>query len=156
MVGNAQVERLLRVCDPVVVCPEEALGLGTPREKIRVVSERGEERLIQPASGLDLSGAMRVFCAQLVGSSGALDGAVLKGRSPSCGLNNTLLMADRDTDRELGITSGLFAAELCRRLPALAVISEDQLADPVRFETFASRISRAAAERCRTSTGGGS
>jgi len=37
------------------VCPEVEIGLGVPRETLRIVKQNNELRLIQPLSGLDLT-----------------------------------------------------------------------------------------------------
>lgn len=67
------------------VCPEVAMGLGVPREPIRVVEQKGAPRLVQPATGRDYTEAMEKFSAAHLDGLGPVDGFLLKNRSPSCG-----------------------------------------------------------------------
>ena len=39
----------------IPICAEMEIGLGVPRSSIRIVSVKGELRLIQPATGLDVT-----------------------------------------------------------------------------------------------------
>ena len=76
------LERLLRCCEAVPVCPEQLGGLSTPR----IPAERRGEKVIS-ASGQDITAAFSrgmeqtVRIARLYGARLAL----LKQRSPSCG-----------------------------------------------------------------------
>ena len=67
----------------VPVCPEVDIGLDVPRDPIRIVNLRGEARLLQPDSGLDLTERMTEFCESFLGSLGDVDGFILKDHSPS-------------------------------------------------------------------------
>ena len=43
------------------VCPEVEIGLGTPREPVRLVFEGDEVKMIQPDTGKDLTRKMKRF-----------------------------------------------------------------------------------------------
>ncbi len=45
----------------VPVCPEVELGLGTPRETMRLEKADGGVRMVMPKSGRDLTDAMREY-----------------------------------------------------------------------------------------------
>jgi len=45
----------------VPVCPEFEMGLGVPRESLRLVNEKGDVRLIAPVSGTDNTRLMNVY-----------------------------------------------------------------------------------------------
>ena len=68
----------------VPVCPEVEIGLGTPRAPIRLVRGGSGPRLVQPESGLDVTGRMTAFSTGFL-EDRTVDGFVLKSRSPSCG-----------------------------------------------------------------------
>lgn len=104
-------------------CPEVGIGLPVPRPPIQVV---------QLAQGQHVRGVEdpdRDFTSELAAYAGQLpadlDGFILKARSPSCGLGSTPLF-DQD-DREIGTTSGGFAARLQSRLPLLPLCDEAEL-----------------------------
>ena len=68
------------------VCPEVEIGLGVPRDPIRLVRVRKDDEpsLIQPSSGLDLTAKMLDFAREfLAGLEGSVEGFILKSRSPS-------------------------------------------------------------------------
>ena len=84
------VETLGRLVEWVPVCPEAELGLGTPREPIRLVRDAGQAdgvRLVG-RSGVRLTGGMRRFARSRVRALAKADlsGYVLKKDSPSCGM----------------------------------------------------------------------
>ncbi|HSN14400.1 MAG TPA: DUF523 domain-containing protein, partial [Anaeromyxobacteraceae bacterium] len=60
---DKRADALLRTLGPrvtwVPVCPEVELGLGVPREPIRLEGRRTAPRLVGVESGTDLSAAMR-------------------------------------------------------------------------------------------------
>lgn len=66
-------------------CPEMAVGLGCPRDPVRVVRDGDSMELLQPATGRRVGAAMREFSAAYLASMPPLDGYLLKSRSPSCG-----------------------------------------------------------------------
>ena len=74
--------------DFIPVCAEMEIGLGVPRDSIRIVSIKGEQRLIQPTTGLDVSEKMRDFSTHFLSSLPEVDGFILKYRSPSCGMKD--------------------------------------------------------------------
>jgi uncharacterized protein YbbK (DUF523 family) len=124
----------------VPVCPEVEIGLGIPRETLRLVRDGGDLRLVASRSGADHSATMRRYAARRVRALGRLGlcGYVLKSNSPSCGLVGVPLH-DRD-GRLAGGGRGLFADELMRRLPSLPVEDEKHLQDPALRENFVTRV----------------
>jgi len=58
MIPDPFVRKLIPLADFLPVCPEMEIGLGVPRDPIRVVSEKGGLRLIQPSTGLDCTEKM--------------------------------------------------------------------------------------------------
>ena len=68
MISDEFVRRLTDHVDFVTVCPEMEVGLGCPRDPIRVVMISKQPRLVQPTTGKDISDTMRVF------ARGFLDG----------------------------------------------------------------------------------
>jgi uncharacterized protein YbgA (DUF1722 family)/uncharacterized protein YbbK (DUF523 family) len=78
------------------VCPEMEIGLGVPRDPIRVVQEEGELRLIQPASGRDVTREMMAYAEDFLEAAGEVDGFLLKSRSPSCGFRDVKIYPCRE------------------------------------------------------------
>jgi len=120
----------------VPVCPEMAIGLGVPRETVRLERRGGGVRMVAPGSGKDHTGAMRRWARGHLGelARARLSGFVLKEGSPSCGLSGVKVRrADGRTSRD---GRGLFAEDLTARFSVLPVEEEGGLADARRRERF--------------------
>ncbi len=124
----------------VPVCPEVELGLGTPRETLRLVRKDGQVRLVQPKTGRDLTGEMRAFARRRVEALAdeRLSGYVLKKDSPSCGMERVRVYTDAGTADRGG--RGLFAEALIARFPQLPVEEEGRLSDPRLRDNFVERV----------------
>ena len=81
------VRRLAAHVELMPICPEVAVGLGVPREPIRLVRRRGRTVLIQPTTGHDLTEPMHDFTSRYLGELPEVEGFLLKARSPSCGIH---------------------------------------------------------------------
>jgi len=124
----------------VPVCPEVELGLGTPRETIRLVQLGGDTRLVTVSSGVDLTDPMSDFARRRVAKLAEenLSGYILKKNSPSCGMERVKVYADKGPAKRSG--RGLFAAALLERLPHLPVEEEGRLCDPRLRENWVERV----------------
>ncbi len=121
------------------VCPELEIGLGVPREPIRILAGDGGRTLVQPATGRDLTQRMTTFSQSFLGTLKEVDGFILKSRSPSCGIRDTKIHdADQETVLERG--AGIFAAAVLEHFPDAAVEDEKRLRNRVRREQFLTRL----------------
>jgi uncharacterized protein YbgA (DUF1722 family)/uncharacterized protein YbbK (DUF523 family) len=77
--------------DFVTICPEVDMGLSIPRESIRLVMQK-DLRLLGYMSGDDFTPRMQSFLEDL--EIFDVDGAILKSRSPSCGINGVKVYKD--------------------------------------------------------------
>jgi len=140
--------------DWVPVCPEVELGLGVPRPTLRLAGSPKAPRLLQEASGEDLTARMRAYAVARVSELERLDldGYVLKRASPSCGLLRVRVYREHGAPGADG--RGLFAAALVEGMPMLPVEEEGRLTDPGLRENFIERVFAMA--RWRAFLGGGS
>ncbi|MHC4606435.1 MAG: YbgA family protein [Planctomycetota bacterium] len=121
------------------VCPEIEIGLGVPRDPLRLVGKR-RPRLVQPASGRDLSSRMRRFCAACMRTLEGADGFLLKGRSPSCALADAKIFPSKRAPSPAARGPGLFGHAVLERFPHAAAIDERRLADARRREHFLTKL----------------
>ena len=123
----------------VPVCPEVEVGMGTPRESIRLVREGEAVRLVGPRSGEDWTDRMTAFARRRTeGLAGAdLSGFVLKKDSPSCGMERVKVYGGGMPSRT---GRGLFARALLERFPDLPVEEEGRLCDPRLRDNFVERV----------------
>lgn len=130
--------------DPLVefvrVCPELELGLGVPREPIRLVEQENDVRLVTSKTSEDLTDRMKVYAEERIDrlEKMGLDGFILKKDSPSCGMERVKIHMDNGHNQKVG--RGLFAQVLMRRMPLLPVEEEGRLCDPVLRENFMQRV----------------
>jgi len=133
----------------VPVCPEVEVGMGVPRESIRLVSSTDEAgpRLVGTATGTDHSVAMRAWARRRARDLAAADlcGYVLKKDSPSCGMERVRVYAAREgapagagPPARDGV--GVFARVLMDALPLLPIEEEGRLADPRLRDNWVERV----------------
>jgi len=127
----------------VPVCPEMEIGLGVPRETLRLVRDASAARparLVANQTGIDHTDKMNSYAQRRVVALGGeeLSGYVLKKDSPSCGMERVRIYGSSGTPTRDG--TGLFAAALIRRYPSLPVEEEGRLNDPHLRENFVERV----------------
>lgn len=124
----------------VPVCPEVEMGLGTPRQTLRLVRRSGDLRMVM-ADGHDYTDQMRRFATQRVEQlkHEDLSGYVLKKDSPSCGLTRVKVYEENGIPAKTG--RGLYAEALLERWPHLPVEEEGRLQDEGLRENFLERVS---------------
>lgn len=126
--------------DFVAVCPEMEIGLGTPRESLRLVQSGSQVRLVAPKSGSDHTTKMREYSLRRAKQieSQRLVGYVFKKDSPSCGMERVRVYGDAAMPNKNG--RGLFAAAVIDLMPALPTEEEGRLGDPRLRENFVTRV----------------
>jgi uncharacterized protein YbbK (DUF523 family)/uncharacterized protein YbgA (DUF1722 family) len=124
----------------VPVCPEVELGLGTPRETLRLVQSGRRVRLMMPKTEQDWTKRMQQFAARRVDdlARAHLCGYVLKADSPSCGKERVKLYSGAGESSRTG--RGLFAEALLARCPLLPIEEETRLQDAGILENFIERL----------------
>ena len=123
----------------VPVCPEIELGLGAPRDTLRLI-KRGQDVRMVMADGADYTDEMRAYARRRVDELAGddLDGYILKRDSPSCGMERVKVHGEAGPAERTG--RGLFADALLARLPLLPVEEEGRLSDPRLRENFIERL----------------
>jgi uncharacterized protein YbbK (DUF523 family) len=126
----------------VPVCPEVELGLGVPRPPIRLVHGGDNPRLVEPVSGDELTERMENYAREKVHQlqEAGLDGFILKGASPSCGVEGVKVFGQDESPSRNGV--GVFARMLIRRWPDLPVAEEGWLENSDRRRDFFEHVLR--------------
>ncbi len=124
----------------VSVCPEQAIGLGTPREPIRLVGDTHNPRAVGTVNAeLDVTDALSAYGQRTAAELTDLCGFILMQKSPSCGMERVKVYQYSGHTAEHGGV-GLFAAALMRAQPNLPVEEDGRLNDPVLRENFITRV----------------
>lgn len=124
----------------VSVCPEAEVGMGTPRETVRLEGDLEGPHMIAPRSGTDWTARMNQWSRRRARQMAEdnLSGFVFKKSSPSCGVFRVSVM--QANGQPLAKGRGLFAAEFTRRYPLIPVEEEGRLYDPRLRENFLERV----------------
>ncbi|UCC48367.1 MAG: DUF1722 domain-containing protein [Gemmatimonadota bacterium] len=143
---NAQVipYDFVRELEPFVtfipVCPEVEIGLGVPRDPIRIVAVAGEARLVQPDTGRDVTAEMASFATSFLGSLGEVDGFILKNRSPSCGISDVKIYHGTDKSASATKGAGFFGGRVLDMYPGLTIEDEGRLRNYRIREHFLTKL----------------
>ncbi len=125
----------------VAICPENECGLGIPREPVRLEGDPDRPRLFTLNSRIELTGKMEAWIERRLGELEQVDlcGFVFKAKSPSCGLKSTKIFGNGSVFLS---GRGLFAAAFTKRFPAIPVVEENDLHDPLAKAIFIEKLTR--------------
>jgi uncharacterized protein YbgA (DUF1722 family)/uncharacterized protein YbbK (DUF523 family) len=140
MISSELVAKLKDFVEFVPVCPEVEIGLGVPRDPIRIIRTGGKLRLVQPATGRDLTDDMERFAARFLDTLAAVDGFILKGRSPSCGLKEAKIFPGPDNPSAVAKGMGFFGNAVMEAFPLVPVEDEGRLTNFRIREHFLTRV----------------
>jgi len=140
IIASNFVEKLKPYVDFVPVCPEVEIGLGVPRDPIRIVLVNGEKRLLQPATGLDFTEKMKRFAETFLDSLKAVDGFILKSGSPSSGFKNVKVYPSIEKVASISKAPGFFGEAVLQKFPSLAIEDERRLLNPRIKEHFLTKL----------------
>ncbi|AEH51570.1 YbgA family protein [Pseudothermotoga thermarum] len=140
LVKDEFVLKLRDFCQVITVCPEVSIGLGVPREKIIVYVEDGIYKVSQPATGRDLTNELNDFAEKFIENLKEVDGFLLKSKSPSCGVSNTLVYKDSQGLFFHSKGKGLFAMKVLKTFPLVPVEDEGRLKNPSIKDHFLTRL----------------
>jgi uncharacterized protein YbgA (DUF1722 family)/uncharacterized protein YbbK (DUF523 family) len=137
--GHKRFRFLTDELDPYVdwvpYCPEVEIGLGTPREPIRLTVD---SRLVNRSGTADHTSAMAALPLPV-----GVDGYVFKAKSPSCGIR-AIPRYRGDGEASGAYGRGLYAARVIAEYPLLAAEDEGRLNDAGLREAFVERVFAAA------------
>ena len=140
IISSDFVRKLKHCVTLIPVCPEVEIGLGVPRNPLKIVSSDGKLKLVQPDTGIDLTDKMLTFAESYLNSLPAVDGFILKSSSPSCALGDAKVYLDCLEPVPTARGSGLFAKKALHKYPHLAVEDEKRLENPWTAKRFIKRV----------------
>ncbi|MGQ0615105.1 MAG: YbgA family protein [Planctomycetaceae bacterium] len=134
-------QTLGRYFEWVAVCPEMEIGLGAPRESLRLVGDPEDPRILAPRSGVDHTESMRAYADRRLDELAPLGlcGYLLKKGSPSWGMERVRVYHEGGGSA-VRQGKGVFAQALLRRFPLLPVEEEGRLHDMALRENFIERV----------------
>jgi uncharacterized protein YbgA (DUF1722 family)/uncharacterized protein YbbK (DUF523 family) len=122
------------------ICPELAIGMGVPRDPIRLVGDVSAPR----ARGVkdptvDVTKPLRAYARAVVPTIADVCGYIFMKNSPTCGLYRVKVYGDPGVPPN-GHGRGIFAAGIVEGRPELPVEESGRLEDPVLRENFVTRV----------------
>jgi len=143
--GGHTLDRFLRdqlgqYVDYFPVCPEVEIGLGTPRETLRLVGDPDAPRLLTAKTGIDHTDKMVTWAQGTLDrlAEAGICGYVFKSKSPSSGMARIKIYDGNGGVRRGGV--GIFARAFMERFPQLPVEDEGRLQDVGLRENFIVRV----------------
>lgn len=126
--------------DFVALCPEVAIGLGIPRQPIRLVGDPAMPQAVGSVdSTLDVTHALHDYGASMAATHTDICGYIFMQKSPSCGLERVKVYQDGGRPAELS-GRGIYANAFCAAHPDLPAEEDGRLNDPVLRENFLTRV----------------
>ncbi|SCP96960.1 YbgA family protein [Anaerobium acetethylicum] len=124
----------------ITVCPEVEIGLGIPRDPVRLVTEQGKIELYQPATGKLYTQEMNQYASDFFESADRINGFILKGRSPSCGIKDVKIYLGKEKSSASMKGAGLFASHAMKHYPYLPIEEEGRLTNYAIREHFLTKL----------------
>jgi len=126
--------------DFIQACPEVAIGMGIPREPIRLVGDAETPRALGTVNReLDVTDALAEYGTRMADELGDICGYIFMQKSPSCGLERVKVYRENGAPVDGG-GRGIYAQAFCERHPNLPVEEDGRLNDAVLRENFVTRV----------------
>lgn len=149
-IRSPEVANLKPFLNFVPLCPEMEIGLGVPRDPIRIIlqeqsapaekSPKKEKRLVQPDTGRDFTGSMKDFLDSFFEKLQVVDGFILKEKSPSCGIRRVKIYPGPGKVPVAFQDSGFFGGAVLERFAHLPLEDEGRLRNARIREHFLTRL----------------
>ncbi len=124
----------------VPACPEVAIGMGIPREPIRLVGDAENPQALGSVNReLNVTQALADYGVQMATELDDISGYIFMQKSPSCGLERVKVYRENGAPVDGG-GRGIYAQAFCARHPNLPVEEDGRLNDPVLRENFITRV----------------
>lgn len=126
--------------DFIPLCPEVAIGMGVPREPIRLVGDPEAPQAVGTVnSELNVTEALAEYGTHMAAEVGDICGYIFMQKSPSCGLERVKVYRENGAPVDGG-GRGIYAKAFCERHPDLPVEEDGRLNDAVLRENFVTRV----------------
>ncbi len=135
-------QTLARYFDFVGFCPEQGIGLPTPRPPIRLVAHQGAPTIRAvdfKDNTVDHSESLVRFAEQTCAKIDDLSGYIVKKDSPSCGMERVKVY-EKDAAPPVRRGIGIFTQRIMLKRPELPLEEEGRLMDPHLRENFVTRV----------------
>lgn len=135
------MERIRPHAEIITVCPELEIGLGVPRNPLRIIGIKEEDRkLYQPDTGRYFTREMRDFTRKFLEGLPETDGFILKSRSPSCGIKDVKIYPREGKVAAAVQDKGFFGGSVLSAFPGSVIEDEARLTNFRIREHFLTKL----------------
>lgn len=124
----------------VPVCPEVEVGLGIPRETLRLVGDPDDPQLVTTKTGVDHTASMKTWAKKRLQELAQenLCGFIFKCDSPSSGMVRVKVYGKKGMPQKKGV--GIFARAFMDFFPLVPVEDDGRLRNPLIRENFIDQV----------------
>jgi uncharacterized protein YbgA (DUF1722 family)/uncharacterized protein YbbK (DUF523 family) len=140
IISSEFVKSLKPFVNLISVCPEVEIGLGVPREPIRIVSKDDKRYLIQPSTDKNVTKDMQKFISKFLAEIKEIDGVILKSRSPSCGLKDVKIYPTKEKSAPIMRSAGFFGDAVLKHFNNCPIEDEARLRNSIIKEDYLRKI----------------
>lgn len=134
------VESLEPYVEFIQVCPEVEIGLGIPRAPIRLILIDDEYELYQPEHERIVTPEMNEYSHRVLSGIPEIEGAILKGRSPTCGIKDVKKYQSLVKGASSIKGVGIFAEHVYDYFPTSSIEEEGRLTNLGIREHFLTKL----------------
>jgi len=134
------VSKLKKFVEFIPICPEFEIGLGIPRDPIRIIEKEKKRILIQPLTDKDVTKKMNDFSDKFLDNLKNIDGFILKSQSPSCGIKDVKIYPRTTNSAPKFRDSGFFGQKVLEKYYFLAIEDEARLRNTAIKDHFLKKI----------------
>ncbi|NIM47034.1 MAG: DUF523 domain-containing protein [Candidatus Aenigmarchaeota archaeon] len=142
--GQSIPSKIIRDLKPFVefikVCPEYEIGLGVPREPIRIVKVGNEYRLIQHKTNRDVTDDINSFSQKFINGLKDVDGFIFKSKSPTMGITGIKVYSGMKGSPVIDKCGGFFASRIAEIYKGYPIEEDDRLRNKKIREHFLTKL----------------
>ena len=127
IINNNHIKKMKNFIDFFPVCPEVEIGMGTPRDTIKIVENKNETLLYQTETKKDFSDKMNKFSRNYLKDLDNIDGFIVKSKSPSCGFKSAKIYQKKTGAPAIKKDNGLFTRNILSIFPNYPIEEEKRL-----------------------------
>lgn len=141
-INSKFLNKLKEYTNIITICPEESIGLGTPRNAIRLIKENDTIEVFDSKTFKNYTKLMTEFSSDFAIKAKDIspDGFLLKSRSPSCGVTDVKIYTSKIKGAQTIKGKGLFASTLKDTFPTYPLEDDGRLNNFSIREHFLTRI----------------
>lgn len=139
MISSDFVKKLKNFVNFKPICPEVEIGLDIPRSAVRIIEKKDEIKLVQSETKKDVTNYMFNFSNNYLKDL-EIDGAILKSKSPSCGIKDVKIYLTLKKSAPIRRDKGFFGGAVIKKYPFIAIEDEDRLKNLLIKENFLKKI----------------